>query len=302
MKKLFFLVLFFILASCDDNTDEKENQKVLKNTTEISISKTWFQEPNGWEYPIYINVPNQDDIEGGLPVCILLHGNGGNGNDMLLEWKSFLPNHVLIAPSGYKKSWNIANEQSEAPDVEMLGDLIDEIQSYKNINPDKIRVIGHSNGAALSNRLFIENKNSGVDIICAIASQLSDIQFHNNNFYYPSGETGGNNNDFAGYNTVTTPITGRKYLGITNSNDPIIPYYGGWAMGIYYINSLEASHIIANSQGYNSSILTEENGVELGSTSVYEYSYLSGQVTHLRGFAEHYINETQRQYILDYFK
>ena len=295
MLRLFYLVLSSIILNfsfADDLTD----------STEINITKSWSQEPSGWIYPIDISVPEVDVTEYGLPVCILLHGSGGNGYDMLLEWSTFLTDHILIAPSGYLNTWNIANEPSEAPDVEMVDDLINQLQTYDNVNSDKIRILGHSNGSALANRIFIENTNPGVDIICSISSQLSDIQYHNDNFYYPSGETGGENNDFAGYDMVTIPITGRKYLSITNTNDPIIPYYGGWAFGIYYINSLDAIHIVATSQGYEGSQLSEEEGVEIESSSVFEYSYLSNQVVHLKGIAEHYIDDTQRQYIINFFE
>ena len=295
MFRLSYLVLSSIILNfsfADDLTD----------STEINITKSWSQEPSGWTYPIDISVPDVDVTENGLPVCILLHGSGGNGYDMLLEWSTFLTDHILIAPSGYWDSWNIANEPSEAPDVEMVDDLINQLQTYDNVNSNKIRILGHSNGSALANRIFIENTNPGVDIICPIASQLSDIQYHNDNFYYPSGETGGD--DYAGYDMMSIPLTGRKYLNICNTNDPIIPYYGGWAMGIgiYYIHSLGAIYIIATSQGYEGIELTEEEGVEIESSSVFEYSYLSNQVVHLRGIAEHYIDDTQRQYIINFFE
>jgi len=301
-KALLLLFPLMIFVSCGDNNTDEESKKILTDSTVITITKSWSQEPSGWTYPIYINIPDVDVTENGLPVCILLHGMGGNGNDMLLEWSNFLSDHILIAPNGYMNSWNIANEASEAPDVEMLDDLINQLQTYENVNSNKFRIIGHSNGAALSNRIFIENKNTGVDIICTIASQLSDIQYHNDNFYYPSGETGGNNNDYAGYDMVSVPITGRQYLTICNTNDSIVPYYGGWANGIYYINSLDAIYIVATSQGFEGSLLPEEEGVEIESSSVFEYSYLSNQVVHLRGIAEHYIDDTQRQYIINYFE
>ena len=153
-----FLYLTIILL----NLGFSEN---LTNSTEINITKYWSQEPSGWTYPINISVPEVDVIENGLPVCILLHGSGGNGYDMLLEWSTFLTDHILIAPTGYLNTWNIANELSEAPDVEMVDDLINLLQTYDNVNSNKIRILGHSNGSALANRIFIENTNPGVDII-----------------------------------------------------------------------------------------------------------------------------------------
>ena len=42
--------------------------------------------------------------------------------------------------------WNICSEPSEAPDVEMVEELIEAIQSYDNVNADRIQILGVSNG------------------------------------------------------------------------------------------------------------------------------------------------------------
>ena len=270
----------------------------LVNSSQINISKNWFQEPSGWIYPMDINIPDSITPNEGFPVCILLHGFGGNGAQFIQQYQNILNNHILIAPTGYLNSWNISDEPSEAPDLEMIADLVNQLQSYDNINPDKIRIIGFSNGSALANRIFIENSNSGIDIICTIVSQLSEAQYHDNNFYYPANETGGNQ-EFDGYNNMITPILGRKYLNIGNINDPIIPYYGGEAVGVIFLNSLNAAFIIAKSQGYDGNILSE-GGVQLGNSSVYEYNYLSNQIIHLKGNSGHNIDNFQREYLIDF--
>ena len=271
----------------------------LTNSTQINISKIWSQEPLGWTYPIAINVPNIDIPENGLPVCVLLHGFGGNGENMQLQWVNFLQNHILISPTGYMNCWNISDEPSEAPDVEMINDLIEQLQTFDNVNPNRIRLIGSSNGSALANRIFIENSNPGIDIICAVISQLSEAQYHNNNFHYPSGTTGGNH-EFDGYDNITSPLFGRRYLNIGNINDQTIPYEGGSAVGVNFLNSQEAIYIIARSQGYEGNQISEE-GNQIGSSSVYEYSYLSNHVVHLKGDAGHGINSIQKEYIINYF-
>ena len=50
-----------------------------------------------------------------IPVAILLHGMGGSGESELNSWNSILPDHILVAPTGYLNSWNIATEDSKAP-------------------------------------------------------------------------------------------------------------------------------------------------------------------------------------------
>ena len=102
-----------------------------------------------------------------------------------MQYQNILDCHVLVAPSGYMNSWNICGENSDAPDVEMVTELILNLQSYTNINPAQIRILGSSNGSALANRVFIENSNPGVDIICGVVSQLNEEQYHNGNFIIP---------------------------------------------------------------------------------------------------------------------
>ena len=274
----------------------------LTNNTNITITKTWSQEPSGWTYPIAIDVPNTPVPQGGFPVCIALHGNGGNGNNSLNQFKSILDCHIVVAPSGYMNSWNISDENSEAPDVEMVTDLINQLRTYSNINPNKIRIAGTSNGAALANRILIENNNTGVDLICAIVSQLSECNYHDNNFHSPSAATGGGAPD-CGYDIVQTPLSGRKYLSICNSNDPLIPYQGGASVGVVFLDAQFSTFLIAQSQGFTGNQITG-NGTPIGSgpTVAFEYSYLSDQVVHLKGNANHGLNNTLSNYIHDYFE
>jgi hypothetical protein len=212
---------------------------------------------------------------------------------------SYLDGHILVAPTGYLNFWNISDERSEAPDVEMVGDLVNEIQTYSNVNPNQIRVLGSSNGSALANRVFIENKNAGVDAICAISSQLCEAQYHNGNFFYPSGATGGTDR-YDGYDVITTPIVGRKYLGISNINDPNVPYFGGEAYGVNFLDAQDAIYIVAQSQGYSGVQLTGP-GEQIGTSTVYGYSYLSDQAVLLKGHSGHQPDTTQKEYIRDFF-
>lgn len=228
-RRLF--ITLFIALFCSPITVFSQ---VLTNTTSISITKTWDTQPNGYTYPINILVPQGAVPQGGFPVCILLHGNGsqnlGNlaGPPMLgpLQFGSVLPCHILVAPTGFENSWNICSENSDAPDVEMISDLVNILQGYSNVNANKIRILGTSNGAALANRVFIENNNGGIDIVCAIVSHLNDFQYRSGNFYKPNAISTSSANANCGYNVVSNPLNTRKYLSISNTNDNLIPYTG----------------------------------------------------------------------------
>ena len=116
--------------------------QILSDTSTITITKIWNQEPIGWTYPIDIHVPSGQPPVSGYPVLIALHGAGGNGQDMLLSYRDLLDCHIIVSPTGYQNGWDICDEGSDAPDIEMLIELIAILQTYGNIDPNRIRLIG----------------------------------------------------------------------------------------------------------------------------------------------------------------
>ena len=273
----------------------------LTSLTKIIIQKTWEQQPEGYTYPINIKIPEGPEPVEGFPTCILLHGNGGNGQSMINQFSSVLDRHVLIAPTGYLNSWNICDERSDAPDIEMVDELVNTLANYSNINLNKIRILGSSNGAGLANNIYIQNENPNIDIICAVVSHLNVPQYHDNNFYKNTAFTNPMS-AFCGYEEITNPISSRKYLSISNINDPTIPYSGGNSkVGLDFLNAEDAIFYIAENQGFTGDKLPPE-GLALGSPVIFEYSYLSGDVVHIKGNAEHSINPSQLDYLRIFFQ
>jgi poly(3-hydroxybutyrate) depolymerase len=296
MKNLLLLALIFIPIT--------SFSQLLTSNTAITITKTWSQEPNGYTYPMNIFVPPGPVPQGGFPVCILLHGNGSMnpnpaGPGMINQFGSTLQCHILVAPTGYQNTWNICAENSDAPDVEMIKDLVNTLQGYTNVDTTRIRILGTSNGSGLANRIFIENDNAGIDIICAVVSHLNEPQYHQGNFHQPGTATDPNSSN-CGYNNVASPLFSRKYLSISNTNDNLIPYNGGTSLvGVSFLPAETAAFTIAEFKGYTGSILTA--GTTMGSPVITEYSYLAGDVVHIKGDAQHGLNDTQKDYIKDYF-
>jgi len=295
-------VFFSCLKISNDKlnfTDEPDNK--LTSLTEIIIEKTWVQQPNGYVYPIDIKVPESIEPIEGFPICVLLHGNGSNGRSMINQFSSVLDDHILIAPTGYLNSWNICDERSNAPDLEMVDELVSTLANYSNINLNKIRILGSSNGAGLANNIFIQNENPNIDIICALVSHLNVPQYHDNNFYKNTTVTNPIS-AFCGYEEITNPISSRKYLSISNINDPTIPYLGGNSkVGLDFLNAEDAIFYIAKNQGFTGEKLPPE-GSALGNPIIFEYSYLSGDVVHIKGNAMHSINPSQLDYLRTFFQ
>ena len=280
-------------------TDEPDNK--LTSLTEIIIEKTWAQQPNGYVYPIDIKVPESIEPIEGFPICVLLHSNGSNGRRIINQFSSVLNDHILIAPTGYLNSWNICDERSNAPDLEMVDELVNLLSNYSNINLNKIRILGSSNGAGLANNIFIQNENPNIDIICAVVSHLNIPQYHDNNFYKYSPVTNPMS-AFCGYEEITNPISSRKYLSISNINDPTIPYLGGNSkVGLDFLNAEDAIFYIAKNQGFTGEKLPPE-GSALGNPIIFEYSYLTGDVVHIKGNAMHSINPSQLDYLRTFFQ
>ncbi len=273
---------------------------VLRPDTSIDITLEWSQEPDGWRYPMAIHVPAGDPPAGGFPVCILLHGNGGNGAAMLPGFIGLLPCHALVAPSGYASSWNICGEGSDAPDLEMIADLVDRLQAFENVDPNRIRILGTSNGSALANRILLENDDPGIDRIAAVVSQLTTAQRHGDAFFRPGGATQ-RSAPFCGYDVEVEPMPGRRYLGVCNVNDPVIRYEGGPGPGgLFFLAARDSAFQIARSQGYEGEPIPG-SGERIGRSNVFVYDYLDGRVVHLRGDAGHGMNPVQRQYVRDFF-
>jgi poly(3-hydroxybutyrate) depolymerase len=285
--------------------------QVLTPSTSISITKTWPTKPSGYTYPIAISVPSGTVPPGGFPVCILLHGNGSQNLGSLAgppmlgpgQFGAVLPCHILVAPTGFENSWNICSENSDAPDVDMINDLVNILQTYTtNVNPNKIRILGVSNGSGLTNRVFIENTNLGIDMVCAIVSHLSDFNYRSGIFYKPNTATTSSVNVNCGYNVPVSPLTSRKYLSISNTNDNLIPYLGGTSVvGATFLPAETAAFNIATYKGYSGGILTSGTTTGTGTLAITAYSYLSGDVVHVKGTAGHQANATQKNYIKDYF-
>ena len=80
---------------------------------------------------------------------------GGNGAAMLGIGRD-LPGRILVAPDGYRNSWNCGSEASMAPDVDFIRSIIERLKQFENVDSTAISVLGVSNGSALTNRLLIE--------------------------------------------------------------------------------------------------------------------------------------------------
>ena len=205
---------------------------------------------------------------------------------MLNQFRSILPDHALVAPTGYLNSWNICAEGSDAPDWDMLRTLVDRLATYENVNRARLQLFGISNGAALVNTAFVLDPPLPVEAYVAVVSHLNVAQYHEGSFYRPNQETDPDAM-WCGYSNAVTPPTSRRYLSMSNVNDGLIPYEGGTSpVGVTFLAATDAIYRVAQSQGFTGDPLSGPQP-QVPGEQIWEYIYLEGQVTHLRGMAQH---------------
>ena len=81
------------------------------------------------------------------------------------------------------------------------------------------KLYGYSNGAALTNRILIENSDARITHCATDGSQLNTHQYHDGSFYI-----GGTTNT---YTTAKTSLTSRNVLQMVGGQDSVIPASGG---------------------------------------------------------------------------
>ncbi|MHB8872226.1 MAG: CE1 family esterase [Myxococcaceae bacterium] len=158
----------------------------------------------GGARPVTLQVPKDDDPSCPLPLVVLLHGYGANGElqeayfglDRLVDGRRVL----LAAPDGTQDSagrqfWNATDaccnfDSSQVDDVAYLRGLIAEIGAAHAIDRRRVYVIGHSNGGFMAYRLACEHPEDFAAIVslagatfadsarCAPASPVSVLQIH----------------------------------------------------------------------------------------------------------------------------
>ena len=248
----------------------------LANTT-LSITQTWTQQTSGYARTAVVEVPTG---AGPHPVIILLHGNGGTGAGTIGALGTSANTAIRVAPDGYLTSWNVDGENSKAPDVAFIRDLISLLKTYDNVDAGKISIFGNSNGSAMTNRLLIELDGAAFQNAGCQVSQMLAKMYHDGNFWFNA--TGSN-----AYDQTTVPARRRRIISLNGTVDPLIPYAGGTSVIGNFISAQESIYRFAQAMGETGPQLADAAGVggtgtNGHSTPFVKYSYRSGQFVHYK--------------------
>ena len=236
---------------------------LLSASSQLTITKDWkafdpqvgFKDPatqGSFQYTSELYIPTNESGPTGYPVMICLHGNGGSGTTINDPIYATLGDHIRVGPNGQSSSWNIVDENSIAPDIEYLRNLIKLLKTFTNVDSTRIRISGISNGAALACRAFVEIDDPAVDLIVPIVSQFHQYEVNNfTQFFMPTDhlDTNGSAGSY-GYTVQKVPATGRKILMMQNTNDNVIPYNGGGGVGIQFIGARLCTYRMAQAMGW----------------------------------------------------
>ena len=270
MKQI-LLFLISLNIFCTNSKFSGDSESTNLKSGFFEVVQKWSQEPNGYSRKVFVKVP-ENKLEK-YPVVIVLHGNGGNASSFLNRF-NYLNNHVIVAPQGYLKSWNIRKEKSKALDIKFIEEIFSHLKKMKNIDSENISIIGSSNGSALVNQLLIEFQDESLKKAVCKVSQLNSFQYRDGSFWAQS-----ENNLF---NTLSYPKKGRKILCLAGSNDKIANYYGGeGVLGYVFLNAQYSAYIFAKAMGYDGIEITDDLAEE-GPKNFFKYNYLNDQVIHYR--------------------
>jgi len=229
---------------------------------------------------------------------LAFHGAGGNETGFLSSISAVLYDHIVVSVSvDGQNTWNISNEPNNGQDIEAIKQIIAKVKLYTNVDTDRIRILGLSNGGALALRAAVEIDDASIDVVCCIVSQTNTDQYRNSNFYYPSDETlTGDAYANDGYDTVQDSMPQRKILQLNGRSDTVVPYNGGDFAGMTFLSAADSAYALAQSQGHTGAQLT---GSAYGATStIVDY----GNVIFLNDDAGHQFSPDMARLVGKYFE
>ena len=189
---------------------------------EASITQTWDQGTAGTITlaRTYLVLGEEDSKK--KPLLVYLHGAGQDFSTLAQLVQPYATEWVVAAPKAYgtsrNNSWNVTTEDSLAPDVDFVEQIISTLTALSHVEP-KVVLIGNSNGAALSHRMMIESSlDSIVGAVCMV-SQLAEQQYHSGQFWKQNGRPAPSYAPL--YNVSTVPKGDRCIAMLVGQDDHI---------------------------------------------------------------------------------
>ncbi len=263
-----------------DNRQDVRQPTTQLTSGEYSITQSWSQEEN-FRRPYHVSVP-QNAADKKLPVFIFMHGNGGNAKEAMRGFtrgrRKLASEFIMVFAQGYRESWNIVSERSKADDKRFIEAIVLKLASYENVDANNFTIMGASNGAAMVNQLMIESRLPNIRNYISGVSPLNVFQYDGENF-----KAKGKDNN---YSEVATPMTGKRLLNISGTEDKLVPYGGGPSKVIpakdgklAFVGAERSTFLWAKQMGFAGDQFSRPTRTE---GIVESFSYLGGDVVHYK--------------------
>jgi polyhydroxybutyrate depolymerase len=132
----------------------------------------------GGDRPVELQIPTDYDASRTYPLVVLLHGYSASGfvQTAFLQLADLPtdPGAFFLAPDGTidsqgKRFWNAHAaccnfDGSDVDDIGYIGGLIEDVSADWSVDPSRVTIIGHSNGAFMAYRMACDR----ADLITAI--------------------------------------------------------------------------------------------------------------------------------------
>ena len=180
------------------------------------------------------------------PVLIYLHGGGGrmeSAGNIARRNPALAAAHIVVGVQGegVPSCWNVFSEACQSNDVLFVGTtLVNHLSTFQGVIPI-FKLYGASNGAALVNRLLIENDDVRITHAITDSSQLNTLQFNNGTFYM--GDS---------YVLPKSSLVRRHILQLTGKLDDVVPPDGGTFRGYTFLRWNESVYAFAHAFGNQS--------------------------------------------------
>ncbi|CAA0078718.1 Uncharacterised protein [Halioglobus japonicus] len=223
----------------------------------------------GGERPAQAQIPSDYTTTTRYPLLILLHGFGASGalqsGYLGLNARVDTKQYVLVFPDGTEnrngsRFWNatpaccaFSEEDQMVDDVAYIRGLIEEAAATYSIDPERIGLVGHSNGGFMALRMACEAS----DLVTSVVS-LAGSTFEDDSSCAPA----------------TNPVSVLTMHGV---DDETIPYEGKEFDNTGYPGALETTRRFAAHAGCNNTPVMAANldvlgAVEGAETEVLEYT------------------------------
>ncbi len=158
----------------------------------------------GQQRTYYLHTPTH--LTEPMPLVVALHGSGMQGKEMAektaLSQLADRQGFVVVYPDGLKQKWNVSGQAPE-DNVAFVHALINHVQQIRSIDPQRIYVVGLSNGGILAQKLACE----APDQIAAIATVAASLPLQ-----------------FSSHCQTQKPVS---LLMINGTADSVVPWQGG---------------------------------------------------------------------------